>query len=247
MAGDGSMASDWGERGTCPRCGSGEVVHIVYGMPADVVEAPPWIRFGGCVVRIDSEIDRICEACDLRWLAHRVVVDPRPPERPGTSASKPLMRRPLRQRPLRQVRRGGTRQRGEVRLLSADGAAFALLAATPGSGSGDTVTADVELLTPDRLVRYLTRRIETKLLDALADAWLQAASERFPETSVASVQDREAGLAVVCLESSEFTVTLEFTVVNDLDADPLDYDNVAFEVPRSGLIAAAHSIREWLA
>jgi len=60
-------STDWGPRGSCPRCGSGEVVHLVMGMPTrELVEtAPDWVWFGGCVV--DGPEDRRCESCDHVW------------------------------------------------------------------------------------------------------------------------------------------------------------------------------------
>jgi len=53
------MIDDWGERGTCPRCASGEVVHFAFGLPANPDSAPPWLRFAGCVVD-GTEVDRRC-------------------------------------------------------------------------------------------------------------------------------------------------------------------------------------------
>jgi hypothetical protein len=76
---DGGPSLDWftilvmhedgsGARGTCPSCGSGEVMHIVFGLPADPDALPSWKRLGGCVV--DDEIaDRHCESCGLEWTA----------------------------------------------------------------------------------------------------------------------------------------------------------------------------------
>jgi hypothetical protein len=53
-------------RGTCPSCGSGRVVHHVYGMPIlEVMEtAPAWVSFEGC---LRDHYDRSCRACGLRW------------------------------------------------------------------------------------------------------------------------------------------------------------------------------------
>ena len=55
------------ERGTCPRCGSSDVVHLVIGMPAssdDVDSGPAWVRWVGCV---HPGHDRECRSCDARW------------------------------------------------------------------------------------------------------------------------------------------------------------------------------------
>lgn len=57
------------ERGSCPACGSGQVIHVVMGMPVlDAMEkAPPWVRFAGCVP--SSDLDRWCEDCGHEWHA----------------------------------------------------------------------------------------------------------------------------------------------------------------------------------
>lgn len=54
------------ERGTCPRCGSGEVVHLVIGMPGPSgdVGGPEWVRWVGCV---HPGHDRECRSCGATW------------------------------------------------------------------------------------------------------------------------------------------------------------------------------------
>lgn len=137
---------------------------------------------------------------------------------------------------------------GPVRLLSQAGASFALLPA-PNLVHFDhqrTHLVDIELLTPDRLVRYLGRPLSTDTIARLAETWMQAAHDERPEQSVATVQDEEAGLAVVVNHSTSFAVTMEFLVIADLDGDVPDQDGVEFDVARSGLIDAAHELESWL-
>lgn len=62
----------WGERGSCPNCGSRDVKHIVFGYPSDPGSAPSWVRFGGCVF-IGVPNDRLCEACCNSWVADKSV------------------------------------------------------------------------------------------------------------------------------------------------------------------------------
>lgn len=136
-----------------------------------------------------------------------------------------------------------------IRLLSQDGAAFAIrpvptLVSTDSSG---TRVADLELLSPDRLVRYLGRNIQEQTLKLLADAWLQTARDNYPEQSVATVQDHQAGLAVSVIESSPFDVVLEFLIISDLDSDIPDHDGISFNLSRTALIDGAHAIGRWLA
>ena len=61
-----SPADDDWVRGTCPRCGSGEVLHHMIGLPlAGAMESsPPWVHWAGCV---GLGPDRACEACDHEW------------------------------------------------------------------------------------------------------------------------------------------------------------------------------------
>jgi hypothetical protein len=58
----------WGERGRCPRCGSGRVAHLVYGLPTrDLIEsAPAWVWFPGPVV--DGPDNRDCGGCGHTWV-----------------------------------------------------------------------------------------------------------------------------------------------------------------------------------
>jgi hypothetical protein len=64
------MKEQWPEetRGTCPRCGSGDVIHVVLGMPApfEVASAPPWVEFAGCVVDGEPSTRR-CDRCGADW------------------------------------------------------------------------------------------------------------------------------------------------------------------------------------
>jgi hypothetical protein len=64
------MLEQWPEetRGKCPRCGSGDVVHVVYGVPGpfEVASAPPWVMFAGCVV-IGEPLTRRCDNCGAGW------------------------------------------------------------------------------------------------------------------------------------------------------------------------------------
>jgi len=50
-------------RGTCPSCGSGEVSHTIYGLPASF-DNPPWVILGGCVI---GGATRECDTCGYGW------------------------------------------------------------------------------------------------------------------------------------------------------------------------------------
>lgn len=55
------------ERGVCPRCGSGEVTHILYGYPG-AWPTEEWVTLGGCVL-FGDEHNRSCAACGHEWSA----------------------------------------------------------------------------------------------------------------------------------------------------------------------------------
>ncbi len=137
----------------------------------------------------------------------------------------------------------------EVRLLAGAGAAFALLPVPDLSGhhdSGDIHLMDVEFLSPDRLVRYLARSVHRTFLEQLADSWLRCALEAHPEQSVATVEDSTAGVAFVVVASTSFSVTVEVLINADPEADVQEQDGISFDIARTTLIDAAHTLQESL-
>jgi hypothetical protein len=55
-------------RGTCPRCGSRAVRHLVIGFPAHpeaLDSLPAWVEFVGC---LHPGHDRECRRCGLEYL-----------------------------------------------------------------------------------------------------------------------------------------------------------------------------------
>jgi hypothetical protein len=61
----------------CPRCGSADVVPIVYGEPSremfeDAREGR--IALGGCLVSVDSP-DHLCDSCGHVWRVAQEVLD----------------------------------------------------------------------------------------------------------------------------------------------------------------------------
>lgn len=131
-----------------------------------------------------------------------------------------------------------------MRLVSADGAAFALLP-VPDLENDGVVEVDIELLTPDRLVRYLHRVPTEGALSRLGEMLQQVAEADHPELEVPAFEDEASGLVVLVLHSDQLTVTLEVQVVAELDSEVPDVDGVAFDVTRADLITAYHQIWEW--
>jgi hypothetical protein len=54
-------------RGTCPRCASAEVRHLIIGFPAGpepMNSTPDWVAWVGCD---HPGYDRVCEHCGFAW------------------------------------------------------------------------------------------------------------------------------------------------------------------------------------
>ncbi|HEY0903363.1 MAG TPA: hypothetical protein VGE14_05685 [Marmoricola sp.] len=69
------MTDDDLARGVCPRCGSGEVFHLLIGMPSSPEawgSGPDWLHWVGCV---HPGHERECGACGHFW-------SPSVPDRP---------------------------------------------------------------------------------------------------------------------------------------------------------------------
>lgn len=130
-----------------------------------------------------------------------------------------------------------------ARLLGPDGAAFALLPVPTFDTS--ELRVDVELLSPDRVVRYLSRPMSPDFAVDVAGFLLRAASDHVPEETVGVVEDRDAGLALSVVESTPLAVTLEVVVLTDVQLEEPDVDGIAFDLPRASLIEASHAVGEW--
>lgn len=131
-----------------------------------------------------------------------------------------------------------------VRLVSVAGAAFGLVP-VPLLDESHRVSVDIELLSPDRIVRYLNRTFAPSSIAILRDFWMKAAKDTHPELTVPSVEENEARLSISILHSTATVVTLEFTIVSDLTSDLPEHDGLAFDMFRSDLIDAAFEIAEW--
>ena len=58
-------------RGRCPSCGSGDVVHYLYGhyLPDPLRRLPEWVHLAGFMVYPGHDHDRECGACGNLWYA----------------------------------------------------------------------------------------------------------------------------------------------------------------------------------
>lgn len=131
-----------------------------------------------------------------------------------------------------------------VRLLSEAGAAFALLPVAE-LDEHELAAVDIELLSPDRMVRYLGRTLASNSIAVLRNFWMKAAEEARPELTVPTFQDDEAQFSISVVESTDRAVTLEFSIISDPTSDVPSHDGLAFDVARSDLIAAALEVADW--
>lgn len=137
-----------------------------------------------------------------------------------------------------------------VGLISEGGARFSLI---PGpelhrSTSDGTphLVVDIELLSPDRLVRYLSRVLSRSAVEQLTSMFMSCAEDAHPELTVATVSDGGSGLMVAVVGSDPLTVTMQVSVIAELDAAVLDHDAVAFDISRAALISGSHQLDDWI-
>lgn len=203
-------------RQSCPSCGSGKFTQLVIGVPSGRTAATNSSAWVSSVGDIHPGYNRECSICGTTWSAN------------FTAAVD-------------------SRQSAAVRVLAQTGDAFALLPVPDLLAvATDSVLVDIELLSPDRLVRYLGRRVRGESLQRLAHAWTRCADDADPEHSVEPVEDHGAGLRLDVVASTVFTVTLEVLVRADVREGTDEWDVLDLDVARSSLIRAAHSLKDWM-
>ena len=135
----------------------------------------------------------------------------------------------------------------KFRLPGFDGAAFTLrtlLIPEKLAGTGGIRMAlDIGLLNPDRKVEYFARPIETETISNLSDLFWRAATDKHPELSVPILNDESLGLTFAILSSTDFRVEIQITLVEDLNANVLEFDFLNFETSRIALTSAADDVR----
>jgi hypothetical protein len=103
---------------------------------------------------------------------------------------------------------------------------------------------DITLLSPDRMVTYLARRVlpgfSRRLADFLSDA---AVADGGPDTPT-PFQDPIGGILIEVIPVDEMWVEIDVRLVADLEADVADYDGVNFESTRASLLIGAQAAQE---
>lgn len=80
-------------RGTCPRCGSNDIRHLIIGLPAGpepVNSTPEWVDWVGCA---HPGHDRECNHCEFQWTENPPVSVDQPQPQPRPASRVPLKRR----------------------------------------------------------------------------------------------------------------------------------------------------------
>lgn len=106
------------------------------------------------------------------------------------------------------------------------------------------VAVDIGVMGPTFRRFYLGRRVDIRLTARLDAFMLAAASEEHPEVTVAALEDVTAGIVVAAVASTESQVTLEITIVEDLDDDVREFETLNFDTTRAALVSASHGARE---
>ena len=81
---------------------------------------------------------------------------------------------------------------------------------------------------------------------AAREMGIAVSADPIPEASVATVDETDAGLAVLITDSTELSVIIEINVVSALEDAVPELDGISFEVPRASLITGAHDLQRWL-
>jgi len=98
---------------------------------------------------------------------------------------------------------------------------------------------DIGLLDPHRYVQFRARPCSLGSLERLSEFLFAAACEQHPEQTLADFNDGRLGLGLSIVQSTEFEVTIEVLVVEDVGADVIEHDGLNFQTTRAALVSAA--------
>lgn len=133
------------------------------------------------------------------------------------------------------------------RLPGFDGAAFLLRSLTiPNSrpsASQAVMAFDVGFLSPDRKVEYLSRRVKVGFVKDLAECFWRMAQDAHPERSVPNFEDLEMGLTVAAVSSTDLSVEIQLTIVEEFGANVVEFDVLNFKTSRLALMGAVNDLK----
>jgi hypothetical protein len=131
----------------------------------------------------------------------------------------------------------------QFRLAGFGGAAvFLRTSVVPGALFGTEaplLTMDIGFLSPQSRRHMLARPVDPSLPERLSRFLFAAAEEYHPEQSVAALEDEIAGLVVTVESSADDRVCLDWSLVEDMDAEMREFDGLNFETSRAALVTAS--------
>lgn len=103
---------------------------------------------------------------------------------------------------------------------------------------------DITLLSPDRMVTYLARRVLPGFSERLAGFLSDAAVADGGPDVPGPFQDPLGGLLIEVIPVDGMWVEIEVRLVADPEADVTDHDGLNFESTRASLLIAAQAAKE---
>lgn len=102
-----------------------------------------------------------------------------------------------------------------------------------------TMAMDIGFLSPQTRRHVLARPVDGDLPARLAEFLFEVAAAEHPEQSVPAFQDDIAGLVVTVESSTDGRVCLDWSLVEDLEAEIREFDGLNFETSRAALVSAS--------
>lgn len=127
------------------------------------------------------------------------------------------------------------------RIAGAGGAGFFVgPLVLPGRDQGLSLGLDIALLSPDRLVTYLARRVPGEFPERLS-RFLREASVADEGGSTDTFEETQAGLLITVTPIDGMWVEFEVRIAQNLNDDVLEFDGLNSESSRASLLIAAES------
>ena len=128
-----------------------------------------------------------------------------------------------------------------VRIAGAGGAGFFIEPLVlPDREQGLSLGLDIALLSPDRLVSYLARRVPGEFPERLS-RFLREASIADEGGSTDAFEEPQAGLLITVTPMDGMWVEFEVRIAQNLDDDVMEFDGLNFETSRASLLIAAEA------
>ena len=128
-----------------------------------------------------------------------------------------------------------------VRIAGAGGAGFFIEPLLlPDQEHGLTLGLDIALLSPDRLVTYLGRRVPGDFPERLS-RFLREASVADEGGSTDAFEEPQAGLLITVTPIDGMWVEFEVRIAENLNDNVVEFDGLNFETSRASLLIAAEA------